>query len=99
MTTNDIQNSVYAPTTLIFARSTTEQGNMGSVTRPPVANQLISNLGQGQVAAKGVNYPADVAGAASGSLNPKGAQGAQMMAQFTTMALQTCAGMKVGGGV
>lgn len=68
---------------------------MGTVVGPPLANQLISGLGQSQVAVQGVNYPADIAGAASGSTNPKGAQGAQMMAQFTTMALQACPSTKV----
>jgi cutinase len=66
---------------------------MGTVVGPPLANQLISDLGQ--VAVQGVNYPADVAGAASGSTNPKGAQGAMMMAQFTQMALQACPSTKV----
>jgi len=94
MTANDVQNGKCAPTTLIFARGTTEQGNMGMVVGPPLANQLISAMG-GNVAVQGVNYPADVEGAAEGSINPKGSQGSLNMAMFTNMALQACPSTKV----
>lgn len=44
--------------TFIFARGTTEIGNMGTVVGPEVASELASLTGN-QVTVQGVNYPAD----------------------------------------
>ena len=46
--------------TFIFARGTTEMGNMGSVVGPPVAKQLASQTNN-KVTVQGVDYPADAA--------------------------------------
>jgi cutinase len=54
------QNSGCQELTFIFARGTTEMGNMGSVVGPPVANQLNSLTGN-KVTVQGVDYPADAA--------------------------------------
>ncbi len=61
--------------TLIFARGTFENGNVGGIVGPPFIDSLQSMLGTAQVAVQGVNnYPADVAGfmaggSATGSAN------------------------------
>lgn len=94
-TASDVENGVCKPVTLIFARGTTEPGNLGTVVGPPLANALISLLGAEQVAVQGANYPADVAGAISGATNPKGAQGAQNMAQFAQQLATSCPSSKV----
>ena len=60
-TANDVTNGVCAPLTLIFARGTSEPGNMGSSVGPALAKQLISDLGASQIAVQGVTYPASVA--------------------------------------
>lgn len=44
--------------TFIFARGTTEIGNMGTVVGPEVASELATLTGN-QVTVQGVNYPAD----------------------------------------
>ncbi|KAF1983340.1 carbohydrate esterase family 5 protein [Aulographum hederae CBS 113979] len=44
--------------TFIFARGSTEIGNMGSLVGPPVANGLKDRLGRNNVAVQGVNYAA-----------------------------------------
>lgn len=53
-------NSKCQPLTFIFARGTSELGNMGSVVGPPVAKQLAS-LTNNKVTVQGVDYPADAA--------------------------------------
>lgn len=44
--------------TVIFARGTSEPGNIGSVIGPPLLSALQSNLGASNVAYQGVPYPA-----------------------------------------
>lgn len=53
-------NNECQPLTFIFARGTTELGNMGSVVGPPVAKQLASQT-HNKVTVQGVDYPADAA--------------------------------------
>ncbi|KAF2238429.1 carbohydrate esterase family 5 protein [Viridothelium virens] len=89
-TANDIQNGACKPTSFIFARGTTETGNLGETVGPALVKDLQQMLGAGNVAVQGVNYPADIAGAAEGSTNPKGAQGSQNMAMFAAKAVQQC---------
>lgn len=52
-------NESCQPLTFIFARGTTEMGNMGSVVGPEVATQLKSLTGN-KVVVQGVDYPASV---------------------------------------
>ncbi|OOF99354.1 carbohydrate esterase family 5 protein [Aspergillus carbonarius ITEM 5010] len=75
--------------TFIFARGTTEMGNMGSVVGPEVASQLASLTGN-QVTVQGVNYPADWEGNMS-----LGSSGGPTMASYVKQALQQCPSTKV----
>lgn len=49
-----------APVTLVFARGSTEQGNMGATVGPALAKSLISSLGNSGVAIQGVDYIASI---------------------------------------
>ena len=60
-------NKKCQPLTFIFARGTSEMGNMGSVVGPPVAKQLAS-LTDNKVTVQDVDYPADAAVTLSPSL-------------------------------
>ncbi|CAD6579607.1 MAG: hypothetical protein ASARMPRED_009201 [Alectoria sarmentosa] len=79
-TENDLINGVCKNLTLIFARGTTENGNIGDIVGPPFVNALVSMLGKAQVAVQGVNnYPADVQDfLAGGSVTGRYSQGAQV---------------------
>ena len=86
-TDNDLINGVCKNLTLIFARGTTESGNIGGIVGPPFVNALVSMLGKGQVAVQGVNnYPADVQDfLAGGSVT-----GSQNMAALIAQAMTQC---------
>jgi hypothetical protein len=65
----NVQNGLSGPckpVTVIFARGTTESGNVGTVAGPPFFQALASRVGGGSLAVQGVNYPANVAGFAAG---------------------------------
>ncbi|THY96587.1 cutinase-domain-containing protein [Aureobasidium pullulans] len=94
-TKNDVTSGVCKPVTYIFARGTTELANMGSTVGPALEKALESAFGANNVATQGVTYPADVAGAISGALNPGSAQGARTMASLTQQALSKCPDTKV----
>lgn len=47
--------------TVIFARGTTETGNVGTVAGPPFFQALSAKVG-GDLAVQGVDYPADIPG-------------------------------------
>ncbi|KAE8139206.1 cutinase-domain-containing protein [Aspergillus pseudotamarii] len=83
------QNSGCQELTFIFARGTSEMGNMGSVVGPPVANQLASLTGN-KVTVQGVDYPADAAGNAM-----MGASGGPKMAELIQQAKKQCPNTKV----
>ena len=71
-TRNDIVDGLPCkPFTLLFARGTTEQGNIGNIVGPPFVVALNAAFGANNVAVQGVNdYPADTAGyCAGGSLS------------------------------
>jgi cutinase len=80
---------------LIFARGTTEQGNLGTVVGPGLASALKAAMGNSKVAVQGVNYPANVAGAISGATNPAAADGAKNMAMLANKAIAACPNTKV----
>lgn len=48
--------------TVIFARGTTEPGNVGVLVGPPFFDALKSRIGAGNVVVQGVAYPASVEG-------------------------------------
>ncbi|KAM0797187.1 cutinase-domain-containing protein [Usnea florida] len=86
-TDNDLLNGVCKNLTLIFARGTTESGNIGGIVGPPFVNALVSMLGKGQVAVQGVNnYPADVQDFLAGG----SATGSQDMAALIAQAMTQC---------
>lgn len=95
LTSNDVIDGVCKPVTYIFARGTTELGNMGSTVGPALQRALESAFGSNNVATQGVTYPADVAGAISGALNPGSAQGSRTMASLTQQVLSKYPDTKV----
>ncbi|KAI6708978.1 cutinase [Diplocarpon mali] len=78
--------------TLVFARGTTEGGNMGMVAGPPFAQALAKKMG-GDLAVQGVEYPADVKGFLAGG----DAAGSQKMATLVTQMMAACPNTKMGG--
>ncbi|KAL3468942.1 cutinase-domain-containing protein, partial [Aspergillus californicus] len=90
ITSNDVSdNSGCKALTFIFARGTSEMGNMGSVVGPKVASELDS-LTSGKVAVQGVDYPADAAGNAQ-----MGASGGPKMASLVETAAKQCPDTKI----
>ncbi|KAJ5983206.1 Cutinase [Penicillium waksmanii] len=77
------------PLTFIFARGSTEMGNMGSVVGPEVASALKSQLNN-KVTVQGVTYDAGIASNAE-----MGANGGPVMAKLVKQALSQCPKTKV----
>jgi hypothetical protein len=76
--------------TLLYARGTGEGGTMGSSVGPRFSNALGEKFGKDNVKTDGVAYPADVNGATSGAINPKGSPGAKAMADMVKNAFKSC---------
>ncbi|KAK1712011.1 cutinase [Colletotrichum lupini] len=70
---------------VIFARGTTEGGNVGTIAGPPFFQSLATQVG-GSLAVQGVEYPADIPGFLAGG----DANGSQMMATLTEQAITNC---------
>ncbi|KAF2684876.1 carbohydrate esterase family 5 protein [Lentithecium fluviatile CBS 122367] len=86
MTQNDVNNGVCKPVTILFARGTTEQGNMGTLAGPPFVQAVGQMVGADQVAVQGIDYPADVAGFLAG-----GDQGGStLMAKLVGDVMKAC---------
>ena len=94
-TSNDLVNGACKQVTFIFARGTSEAGNMGSVVGPPLADALKSAFGDDNVAVQGVDYAADASGAVTGSISPGQADGAKKMTQLAQQAASSCPTSKV----
>ncbi|KUJ19203.1 cutinase-domain-containing protein [Mollisia scopiformis] len=77
--------------TVIFARGTTEQGNVGTLSGPPFFASLAQSVGTENLAVQGVDYPADIPGFLAGG----DANGSKTMAQLVTQAMTTCPNTKV----
>jgi cutinase len=91
-TRNDLTNgSGCKAMTVIFARGTTETGNVGTLTGPPFFTALDSAMGAGQVAVQGVEYPADIPGFLAGGDKA----GSAKMAQMVTQTLAKCPDTKI----
>jgi cutinase len=75
-TTQDdlVQNAPCADMTLIFARGTTEPGNVGLVTGPPFIDALNQQKRTASLSVQGVEYPASFAG-----FNRNGSEGVPSM--------------------
>lgn len=61
-TTQDGLSGSCGPVTVIFARGTTEPGNVGVLVGPPFFDALKSTIGAGNLVVQGVEYPASVEG-------------------------------------
>ena len=86
VTRNDLVNGVCDPVTIIFARGTSELGNVGSLAGPPFFNALGDIIGDSNVAVQGVDYGATVAGYLEGG-DPAGAS---TMASLINRAVSQC---------
>lgn len=91
-TENDLTNgSGCKAMTVIFARGTTETGNVGTIAGPPLFNALSAKVGAGNMAVQGVDYPADIPGFLAGG----DAAGSALMAKMVGQAMTQCPNTKV----
>ncbi|KAL9083356.1 MAG: hypothetical protein Q9165_008556 [Trypethelium subeluteriae] len=87
LTRNDIVNGVCKPFTLIFARGTTEDPNLGNLVGPPLVYALNATFGTNNVAVQGVdNYPGNPAEFCAGG-SPEGSQN---LAKLISQTRQQC---------
>ncbi|KAK1703641.1 cutinase [Colletotrichum lupini] len=84
------ENTACADITVIFARGTTEPGNVGLVTGPPFFDALNQQRGTKTVSIQGVEYPATFAG-----FNKNGTEGVPSMANFINEAATKCPNTKI----
>ena len=89
-TRNDLEGECRA-VTVIYARGTTEAGNVGAIAGPPFFDALDDALGDGAVAVQGVDYPADIAGYLAGGSK----EGAATMAGHVSEAASKCPDTKI----
>ena len=87
-TQNDVTNgSGCKAMTVLFARGTTEIGNMGTVAGPPFVSSLGKMMGGAQnLAVQGIAYPADVPGFLAGG----DAGGSKLMAKMVGQVMTAC---------
>ena len=83
---NDITDAICKPVTLLFARGTTEEGNMGSLVGPSLAKALGLAVGEDSLAVQGVDYDASVEGFFAGG-DP---EGSKTMAGLIAMRKSNC---------
>jgi hypothetical protein len=76
--------------TMFYARGTGEGGTMGGSVGPRLSNALGEKFGKDNVKTEGVSYPADVNGATSGAINPRGSPGSKAMAEMVKTAFKSC---------
>ena len=76
---------------IIFARGTTESGNVGSLVGPPFFSAVASAIGGTNLAVQGVAYPADIPGFILGG----DAGGSLTMANLVQQAVTQCPTTKV----
>ncbi|KAI0605570.1 Cutinase [Pyrenophora tritici-repentis] len=87
ITQNDVTNgSGCKAMTILFARGTTELGNMGSVAGPPFVSAVGAMMGASNVAVQGMAYPADVPGFLVGG----DAGGSKLMATMVGQVRAAC---------
>ena len=85
-TQNDIKDGACKPMTILFARGTTEQGNVGSLAGPPFFQAVGAAMGAQNLAVQGVDYPADIPGFLAGG----DAAGSKLMAQMVGQIMTAC---------
>ncbi|RDI80146.1 hypothetical protein Vi05172_g9898 [Venturia inaequalis] len=78
---------------LIFARGTTETGNMGFTVGPSLARQLRSTYGATNVAVQGVDYSAGFLGAITGAMGV--GDGVPNMVKHTKTIMEKCPTTKI----
>jgi hypothetical protein len=88
---DDLLNGDCAAVSVIFARGTTEPGNIGTIVGPPFLDNLQQVLGEDNVAFQGVDYAANVAGFLAGGDD----EGAATMADLGTQAVSDCPGTQL----
>jgi hypothetical protein len=86
---DDILNGDCGTVNYIFARGTTEVGNLGTVIGPGFGRALGQRMGD--VAVQGVDYPANVAGFLAGGSNA----GADTMAELARQSISQCPGVPI----
>ncbi|KAH7174095.1 cutinase [Fusarium flagelliforme] len=81
------------PVTIIYARGTTQAGNVGdrAAVGPVLFNNLASRIGLNNLAVQGVTYAANVAGYLAGG----DAAGSRTMADLITRAASQCPSTKI----
>lgn len=85
-TQNDVQAGACKPMTVLFARGTTEGGNMGTLAGPPFVQAIGSMMGADNVAVQGIEYPADIPGFLAGG----DAAGSKLMADMVGQVMAAC---------
>lgn len=75
--------------TVLFARGTTEGGNMGTLAGPPFVQAIGQMAGAGNVAVQGIEYPADIPGFLAGGDAGGSALMAKMVGDVMTKCPQT----------
>ncbi|KFY07955.1 hypothetical protein V492_06679 [Pseudogymnoascus sp. VKM F-4246] len=91
-TRNDLTDgSACKAVTVIFARGTTESGNVGAFAGPPFFSALATAIGTDNLAVQGVDYPADIAGFLAGG----DAAGSKLMGELVGQAITQCPDTKV----
>jgi len=96
LATSDEENQLYDGTpcravTVIFARGTSELGNVGSLAGPPFFSALATDIGESNLAVQGVNYSASIAGFLEGG-DPTGST---LMASLAEQASTQCPDTKI----
>ncbi|RTE74241.1 hypothetical protein BHE90_011324 [Fusarium euwallaceae] len=76
--------------TVIFARGTSEGGNVGTVAGPPFFQALAKEIGSDRLAVQGVEYPADI-----GGIMNLGSDGGKKMVAIVEQAYKKCPNTKV----
>ncbi|KAI9734902.1 MAG: hypothetical protein M1834_001982 [Cirrosporium novae-zelandiae] len=88
---NDVTNKASCkPLTVVFARGSSESGNVGTIAGPPMFSALKSSLGDNSVNVQGVDYDASIAGNAE-----LGANGGPVMVKLVKEALSQCPNTKI----
>lgn len=77
--------------TILFARGTTEPGNVGELAGPPFFQALVTDIGASNVAVQGVDYSASIVGFLEGG-DPTGSA---LMASLVGEAQSKCPNTKL----
>ncbi|KAB8302019.1 hypothetical protein EYC80_005471 [Monilinia laxa] len=90
-TENGLSTDACKPVIVIFARGTSEAGNVGEIAGPPLFASLRAALTTAKTTVQGVNYAADVIGYLAGG----DAAGSRTLANLTTYASSKCPDAKL----